>query len=166
MAFLLAALAELAEAAMTIAEGATVIAEGAAGAEAVAVEMGVVTESTSLLAPLAAAEDAEVTYGAISVTGQAARTYQNAAQAYGAATMIGSGIATGAEKIWDSARKAHENRKRKRREKHPARKRLHFDSVDCGHIHHAIRPGKAEGLVGFPNTYTSTMHAFRPVVTT
>ena len=156
---LLAGLLELAEAAMTIAEG-------AAGAEAVAIEMGAVTEATPMLAGLAAAEDAEVTYGAISVTGQAARTYQNVSAAYGAAALVGSAAATGAEKIWDSARKANENRKRKRHENQSPRKRLHFDSIDSGHIHHTIKPCRAEGLVGFPNTYTSMMHAFRPVVTT
>jgi len=160
MALLLfAGLAELAEAAMTIAEG-------AAGAEAIAVEMGVVTEATPMLSGLAAAEDAEVTYGAINVTGQAARTYQNVSAAYGAASMVGAAGATAAEKIWDSARKANENRKRKRHENQSARKRLHFDNLDTGHIHRVIMPGRAEGLVGFPNTYTSMMHAFRPVVTT
>lgn len=152
-------LAALAEAAMTIAEG-------AAGAEAVAVEMGAVTESTPILAGLAAGEDASVTYGAISVTGQAARTYQNVSAAYAAASMVGAAGATAAEKIWDSARKANENRKRKRHENQSARKRLHFDSLDAGHIHRVIGPGKAEGLVGFPNSYTSTMHSFRPVLTT
>jgi len=157
--FLLAGLVELAEAAMTIAEG-------AAGAEAVAIEMGAVTEATPMLAGLAAAEDAEVTYGAIKITGQAARTYQNVSAAYGAASMVGAAGATAAEKIWDSARKANENRKRKRHENQSARKRLHFDSLDSGHIHRVIKPGRAEGLVGFPNTYTSTMHAFRPVLTT
>jgi len=157
--FLFEGLVELAEAAMTIARG-------AASAEAIGIELGAVTEATPILAPLAAAEDAEVTYGAITATGQAARTYQNAAQAYGAATTIGSGLAMAAEKVWDSARKANENRKRKRHDKHGPRKKLYFDSLDAGHIHRVIKPGKAEGLVGFPNTYTSTMHAFRPVVTT
>lgn len=157
--FLFAGLADLAEAAMTIAEG-------AAGAEAIAVEMGAVTEATPMLAPLAAGEDASVTYGAINVTGRAAQAYQNATQAYAAASMVGAAGATAAEKVWDSARKANENRKRKRHENHPASKKLHFDSLDAGHIQSAMKPGRAEGLVGFPNIYTSTMHAFRPVVTT
>lgn len=152
-------LAALAEAAMTIAEG-------AAGAEAIAVEMGAVTEATPMLAPLAAGETAEVSYGAINVTGRAAQAYQNATQAYAAASMVGAAGATAAEKVWDSARKANENRKRKRHEEHSARKKLHFDSLDTRHIQRVMKPGKAEGLVGFPNTYTSTMHAFRPVLTT
>jgi len=157
---LLAGLIELAEAA-------TAVAEGAAGAEAIAIEMGVVSEATPMLSGLAAAEDAEVTYGAINVTGQAARTYQNVSAAYGAASMVGAAGATAAEKIWDSARKANENRKRKRfHDNHGPRKKLHFDSLDTNHIHRIVKPGRAEGLVGFPNTYTSTMHAFRPVVTT
>lgn len=156
---LLAGLVELAEAAVTVAEG-------AAGAEAIAIEMGAITEATPMLAPLAAAETAEVSYGAINVTGAAARTYQNATAAYAAASMVGAATATAAEAVWDSARKANENRKRKRHENQSARKRLHFDSLDTNHIHRVIKPGRAEGLVGFPNTYTSTMHAFRPVVTT
>jgi len=161
MALLL--LAEIAE----LIEGAVTLAEGAASAEALGIEMGAVTEATPMLAPLAAAEDAEVTYGAIRVTGQAAQTYQNVSQAYGAAAMVVSGGATVAERIYDSAMKAHENRKRKREaRKHRARKRLNFGSVDSGHIHRVVKPGRAEGLVGFPNTYTSMMHAFRPVVTT
>jgi len=154
----LAELAELIEAAVTLAEG-------AAGAEAVAVEMGVVSEATPMLVPLAAAEDAEVTYGAINVTGQAARTYQNVSQAYGAGAMLASGAATVGEKLYDSAMKAKENRKRKRDES-TARKKLHFDTLDTRHIYRAIKPGKAEGLVGFPNMYTSTVHSSRPVVTT
>lgn len=166
MAFLFAALLELAEAAVALAEGATVVAEGAAGAEAVAVEMGVVSESSALLAPLAAAEDAEITYGSISVTGQAARTYQNVTSAYGAASLVGTTAATAGRKFYDSAQKAYENRKRKREENQSsARKRLHFNH-DGPHIHRAIKPGRAEGLVGFPNSYTSTVHSFRPVVTT
>jgi len=159
---LMAGLAALAE----LAEVATVVAEGAAGAEAIAVEMGVITEATPMLSALAAGEEAEVTYGSITATGRAAQAYQNATQAYAAASMVGVAAATAAEKVWDSARKANENRKRKRHENQSARKRLHFDSLDAGHIHHTVRPGKAEGLVGFPNTYTSTMHSFRPVVTT
>ena len=159
MAALFLALLELAEAAVTLAEG-------AAGAEAVAVEMGAVTEASSLLAPLAAdAETAEVSYGAIRATGAAAATYQNATQAYAAGAMVASAAATAAEKVYDSAMKSYENRKRKRGES-TARKRLHFDSLDIKHIQRCIKPGRAEGLVGFPNTYTSTMHAFRPVVTT
>lgn len=157
--FLFEGLVELAEAAMTIARG-------AASAEAIGIEMGAVTEATPILAPLAAAEDTTVTYGAINVTGGVAQTYANATATYRAAALVGSGIAAGAEKVWDSAQKANENRKRKRHEKQSARKRLHFDSLDSGHIHRVIRPGKAEGLVGFPNTYTSMMHAFRPVLTT
>jgi len=156
---LLAGLVELAEAAVTVAEG-------AAGAEAIAVEMGVITEATPMLAPLAAAETAEVSYGTITATGRAAQTYQNVTQAYAAASLVGAATATAAEKVWDSAKKANENRKRKRHDNHGPRKRLHFDSLDSGHIHRVIKPGRAEGLVGFPNTYTSMMHAFRPVVTT
>lgn len=156
---LLAGLVELAEAAVTVAEG-------AAGAEAIAVEMGVVTEATPMLSALAAGEDAEVTYGAINVTGQAAQTYQNVSAAYGAASMVGAAGATAAEKVWDSAQKVAENRKRKRLENQSARKRLHFDSLDTNHIQRIIKPGRAEGLVGFPNTYTSMLHCFRPVVTT
>lgn len=156
---LLAGLIELAEAA-------EVIAEGVAGAEAVAIEMGAVTEATPMLSALAAGEEAEVTYGSIRVTGQVAQTYHNATAAYRAAAMVGAATATAAEKVWDSARKANENRKRKRHENQPARKRLHFDSLDTGHIHHTLKPCRAEGLVGFPNTYTSMMHAFRPIVTT
>lgn len=152
-------LLDLAEAAMTIARG-------AAGAEAVSIEMGVISDSTALLSPLAASETAEVSYGSINVTGAAARTYQNVSAAYGAASLVGSGIATGAEKVWDSARKSIQNRKRKRHEDQSARKKLHYDSLDSAHIHRVIKPGRAEGLVGFPNTYTSTMHSFRPVVTT
>jgi len=162
MAALFLALLELAEAAVTLAEG-------AAGAEAVAVEMGAVTEATSLLTPLAAeAETAEVTYGSIRVTGAAAAAYQNATQAAAAGAMVASATATAAEKVYDSAMKAYENRKRRRDERgaNKVRKRLRFDSLDIGHIHHAVKPGKAEGLVGFPNIYTSTMHAFRPVLTT
>jgi len=161
MAALFLALLELAEAAVTLAEG-------AAGAEAVAVEMGAVTEASSLLAPLAAdAETAEVTYGSIRGTGAAAAAYQNASQAYAAGSMVASFTATAADKIYDSAMKAYENRKRRRdSEASKARKRLRFDSLDIRHIHHAVKPCKAEGLVGFPNTYTSTMHAFRPVLTT
>jgi len=157
--FLLAGLIELAEAA-------TAIAEGAAGAEAIAIEMGAVTEATPMLAGLAAGEDAEVTYGAIRATGQVAQTYHNATAAYRAAAMVGAATAATADKVWDSARKANENRKRKRHENYVARKRLHFDSLDTGHIHHSLEPCRAEGLVGFPNTYTSVMHAFRPVLTT
>ena len=160
MALLL--LAEIAE----LIEGAVTLAEGAAGANAIAVEMGAVTESSALLTEFAAAEDATVSYGAVTMSGAAARTYQNATAAYGAATMVVSAVATAAERVWDSARKANENRKRKRHENQSARKRLHFDSLDAGHIHRVIKPGRAEGLVGFPNTYTSMMHAFRPVVTT
>jgi len=156
---LLAGLIELAEAA-------EVIAEGAAGAEAVLIEMGTVTEATPMLAGLAAGEEAEITYGSIRATGQVAQTYHNATAAYRAAAMVGAATAATAEKVWDSARKANENRKRKRHENHPARKKLRFDSLDSGHIHHTLKPAKAEGLVGFPNTYTSVMHAFRPVVTT
>jgi len=161
MAALFLALLELAEAAVTLAEG-------AAGAEAVAVEMGAVTEASSLLAPLAAdAETAEVTYGSIRATGAAAAAYQNASQAYAAGAMVASATATAAERIYDSAMKSYENRKRRRdSEASKARKRLRFDSLDIKHIQRCIKPGKAEGLVGFPNTYTSTMHAFRPVVTT
>jgi len=157
-------LAEIAE----LIEGAVTLAEGAASAEALGIEMGAVTEATPILAPLAAAEDAEVGYGAIRVTGQAAQTYQNVSQAYGAAAMVASGGATVAERIYDSAMKAHENRENRKRKRGEdrARKRLNFGSVDSGHIHHAVKPCKAEGLVGFPNTYTSAMHAFRPVVTT
>jgi len=157
--FLLAGLVELAEAAVTVAEG-------AAGAEAIAVEMGVITEATPMLAPLAAGEEAEVTYGSISATGRAAQAYQNATQAYAAASMVGAAGATAAQEVWDSARKANENRKRKRHENQSARKKLHFASLDTNHIHRVINPGRAEGLVGFPNTYTSMIHAFRPVVTT
>jgi len=156
---LLAGLIELAEAA-------TVIAEGAAGAEAIAIEMGAVTEATPMLSALAAGEEAEITYGAINVTGGVAQTYANATAAYRAAAMVGAATATAAEKVWDSARKANENRKRKRHENHSVRKRLRFDSLDSNHIHHVIKPARAEGLVGFPNTYTSSMHAFRPIVTT
>jgi len=156
---LLAGLIELAEAA-------EVIAEGVAGAEAVAIEMGAVTEATPMLAPLAAAETAEVSYGSIRVTGQVAQTYHNATAAYRAAAMVGAATAATAEKVWDSARKANENRKRKRHENQTARKRLHFDSLDTRHIQRVMKPGRAEGLVGFPNTYTSMMHAFRPVLTT
>lgn len=156
---LLAGLIELAEAA-------EVIAEGVAGAEAVAIEMGAVTEATPMLSALAAGEEAEVTYGSIRVTGQVAQTYHNATAAYRAAAMVGAATAATAEKVWDSARKANENRKRKRHENQPARKRLHFDSLDTNHIQRLISPGRAEGLVGFPNTYTSMLHAFRPVVTT
>lgn len=155
-------LAEIAE----LIEGAVTLAEGAASAQAIGIELGAVTEATPILAPLAAAEDAEVGYGAIRVTGQAAQTYQNVSQAYGAAAMVVSGGAAVAEKVWDSARKANENRKRKRLENLSARKRLRFGSVDSGRIQHVIKPGRAEGLVGFPNTYTSTIHAFRPVLTT
>ena len=156
---LLAGLIELAEAAVTVAEG-------AAGAEAVAIELGAVTEATPMLAPLAAGETAEVSYGAVRVTGAAARTYENVAATYRAAALVGAAGATAAEKVWDSAQKSAESRKRKRHENQSARKRLHFDSLDAGHIHRVIKPGRAEGLVGFPNTYTSMMHAFRPVVTT
>lgn len=160
MAALFLALLELAEAAVTLAEG-------AAGAEAVAVEMGAVTEASSLLAPLAAdAETAEVAYGSIRATGTAAAVYQNATQAYAAGATVASATATVAEKVYDSAMKSYENRKRKRNDVSTARKRLHFDSLDTKHIQRCIKPGRAEGLVGFPNTYTSTMHAFRPVVTT
>ena len=151
---------------MELAEAATTIAEGAAGAEAIMVEMGAVTEATPMLAPLAAGETAEVSYGAINVTGRAAQVYQNATQAYAAASMVGAATATAARKVWDSAQKASENRKRKLHEDHPVRKKLHFDSLDSRHIQQVMKPGMAEGLVGFPNTYTSTMHAFRPVVTT
>jgi len=152
---------------MELAEAAMTIARGAASAEAVAIEMGAVTEATPILAPLAAAEDTTVTYGAINVTGGVAQTYANATAAYRAAALVGSGIAAGAEKVWDSARKANENRKRRREDRDSkARKRLRFDSLDIKHIQRCIKPGKAEGLVGFPNIYTSTMHAFRPVVTT
>jgi len=157
--FLFEGLVELAEAAMTIARG-------AASAEAIGIELGAVTEATPILAPLAAAEDTTVTYGAINVSGGVAQTYANATAAYRAAALVGSGIAAGAEKVWDSARKASENRKRKRHENQSARKKLHFDSLDSRHIQHVLKPGRAEGLVGFPNTYTSTMHAFRPIVTT
>ena len=156
---LLAGLVELAEAAVAVAEG-------AAGAEAIAIEMGAVTEATPMLAGLAAGEEVEVTYGAISVTGQAAQTYENASAAYRAASLVGAAGATAAEKVWDSARKVAENRKRKRHENQPARKRLHFDSLNVNHIQRIVKPGRAEGLVGFPNTYTSMLHCFRPVVTT
>ncbi|MDB4676542.1 hypothetical protein OAH93_02765 [Flavobacteriales bacterium] len=151
---------------VALAEAATTIAEGAAGAEAIAVEMGAITEATPMLAPLAAAEDTSITYGAITASGRAAQAYQNVTQAYAAAALVGSAGATAAERVWDSARKANENRKRKRHENQSARKRLHFDSLDVGHIHRVISPAKAEGLVGFPNTYTSTVHSFRPVLTT
>ena len=157
--FLFEGLVELAEAAMTVAEG-------AAGAEAIAIEMGVVSEATPMLSALAAGEEAEISYGAINVTGGVAQTYANATAAYRAAAMVGAAGAAAAEKVWDSARKANENRKRKRLENQSARKKLHFDSLDTNHIHRIIKPGRAEGLVGFPNTYTSTMHSFRPIVTT
>ena len=98
---LLAGLVELAEAAMTVAEG-------AAGAEAIGIELGAITEVTPMLAPLAAGETAEVTYGAINVTGRAAQAHQNVTQAYAAASLVGAAGATGAEKIWDSARKAND----------------------------------------------------------
>ena len=157
---LLAGLIELAEAA-------TAVAEGAAGAEAIAIEMGVVSEATPMLSALAAGEEAEISYGAINVTGGVAQTYANATAAYRAAAMVGAAGAAAADKVWDSARKANENRKRKRSlQTQSARKQLHFDSLDTRHIHRCIKPGRAEGLVGFPNTYTSTMHSFRPIVTT
>tara|TARA_B110000003_G_scaffold141285_1_gene142782 strand:+ start:939 stop:1424 length:486 start_codon:yes stop_codon:yes gene_type:complete len=157
---LLAGLIELAEAA-------TAVAEGVAGGEAIAIEMGIVSEATPLLSALAAGEEAEITYGAINVTGGVAQTYANATAAYRAAAMVGAATATAAEKVWDSARKANENRKRKRHENPPtARKKLHFDSLDTNHIQRVVKPGRADGLVGFPNTYTSMLHAFRPVVTT
>jgi hypothetical protein len=161
MALLL--LAEIAE----LIEGAVTLAEGVASAEAIGIELGAVTEATPILAPLAAAEDAEVSYGAINVSGRAAQAYQNVSQAYGAGAMVLSGAATAADKIYDSAMKANENRKRKRgeRERSRARKRLPFE-LNTNHIHRCIKPGRAEGLVGFPNTYTSTMHAYKPVVTT
>ena len=152
-----------------LAEAATTIAEGAAGAEAIGIEMGVVTEATPMLSGLAAAEETESIYGATTAArldAQITRTYQNASQAWRAASMVGAATATAAEKVWDSARKANESRKRKRHENHSVRKKLHFDSLDSRYIMHVLKPGKAEGLVGFPNTYTSTMHAFRPIVTT
>ena len=149
-----------------LAEAATTIVEGAASVEAMAVDAGAVTDATPLLAPLAAGEDAAISYGAINVTGQAARTYHNATAAYRAAAMVGAATISAAEEVWDSARKANENRKRKRHENQPARKQLHFDSLDTGHVHRIVSPAKAEGLVGFPNTYTSIMHTFRPIVTT
>lgn len=157
-------LAELAE----LIEAAATLAEGAASAEAVAIEMGAVTEATPMLAGLAAGEDAEIGYGAIRITGDVARTYQNVSAAYGAGAMAFSGASYAAERVYDSAMKAYENRENRKRKRGEdrARKRLIFDSVDSGHIHHAIKPCMADGLVGFPNVYTSTMHAFRPVVTT
>lgn len=155
---LLAGLAELAEAATTIAEG-------AAGAQAIAVEMGAITEATPMLAPLAAGEDAAVStaYGTINVTGRAAQAYQNATQAYAAAALVVTTTAEGARKVWDSAQKANEKRKAHR--DYPTRKKLRFDTLDSDHVNRVIKPGRAEGLEGFPNSFTATMHAFRPVVT-
>jgi len=157
-------LAEIAE----LLEGVVTLAEGAASAEAIGIELGAVTEATPILAPLAAGEEAEVGYGAIRVTGDVARTYQNVSQAYGAGALLFGAATTVGEKIYDSAMKSYENRENRKRKRGEdrARKRLNFGSVDSGHIHRCIKPGRAEGLVGFPNSYTSTMHAFRPVVTT
>lgn len=143
-----------------LAEAATVLIEGAAGAEAVAVEMGVIGEETALLSPLAAAEGTTVGYGAVEIGGTAARTITNIQSAAAAAGMVASGVVAAAEKIHDSVQ-SH----RKRRASRPPRdmpdpKRLFPDDM----AHEQIsKPAKARPQRGSPNFVTSRL--WSPILT-
>ena len=148
------ALAELAE--VAVEEYAVV-----ASAQAVEIEMATVAEGTPLLSASGlASEEATAAYGSVARAEQTYEVVSGANRVFAAV----AGAAVTAEKVWDSARKVTGKRKREHQDA-PPRKRLHFDSIDHSHVHRIGNPAKSAGYLGFPNTYTSMIHSFRPVVT-